>query len=93
MTQLFQTIGAPPRIGSTILATIGSAANERNALRKRVEANNATNPVARAGPAMVQASAREYGVGRERVLEGELPLQPEICRVHLVTGPGRFLYG
>ena len=33
------------------------------------------------------------GVGRERVLEGELRLQPEIGRIHLVTGPGRLLCG
>ena len=41
-TQPFQTIGTPPRIGSTILAAIGSTRNRRNPLRNMVVANSGT---------------------------------------------------
>src|SRR5436309_6033233 len=39
-THVFQTIGARPRTGSTIFATIGSTRNSRKALKKSAEANS-----------------------------------------------------
>ena len=37
--QVFQTAGAPPNCGSTILATIGCKQNSRNAPRKAADEN------------------------------------------------------
>jgi hypothetical protein len=44
MTHPFHTIGAPPRIGRTVRATIGSTRKSRNALAKSVVAKSATVP-------------------------------------------------
>src|ERR1700730_15259736 len=41
-TQVFQTMGVPPRIGSTVLATIGSMTNISDALRNSVTTNSHT---------------------------------------------------
>ncbi len=42
--QVFQTIGAPPSMGSTIFATIGWTRNSRNALTNKVDVNSTTKP-------------------------------------------------
>src|SRR5262249_13092260 len=42
-TQVFQTIGVPPRIGRTLFATIGSITNIRSEPTKSVAPNSATS--------------------------------------------------
>ena len=46
--QVFQTAGAPPSSGNTILAIIGSTRNIKNALTNSVVAKSATSTLDRA---------------------------------------------
>src|SRR5262245_9728743 len=46
MTHVFQTIGEPPSTGRSILATIGSTRNIRNALRNSVAPKSGTTTTA-----------------------------------------------
>ena len=78
-TQAFQTIGTPPRIGSTMRATIGSTRNSSSPLseHRRGEERDDDRP---------RGSARGGG-GRggafvERVLERGRPAGGEILGVH-----------
>src|SRR5262245_7820059 len=85
MTHVFQTIGEPPSTGRSILATIGSTRNIRNALRNSVAPKSGRTTAAGTRSARVPATLActfsgitvNSGCNRDTVLTHEFVRGPK----------------